>query len=197
MEINNTWEYQQIFINWTEAQQKEFLDICTGLKDPKMTYDVFFKESVNPEYAPERLGDFLSNVLGQKVKVIKVLPNDSVRITLENSLLITDVKHKFCKKRRKNMAADKSDKKKKAVALSYDPSNAAPQVVAAGQGAVADRIIDKAKEADVATYKDEGLADTLLKLEVGDMIPPELYGVVAEVLVYVDRMDKIKSKLNR
>lgn len=89
------------------------------------------------------------------------------------------------------------NKKRKAVALSYDPGNAAPQVVAAGQGAIADRIIEKAKEADVATYKDEGLADTLLKLEVGDMIPPELYGVVAEVLVYVDKMDKIKSKLNR
>ncbi len=88
-------------------------------------------------------------------------------------------------------------KKRKAVALMYDPSNSAPQVVASGQGAIADRIIDKAKEADVATYKDEGLADTLLKLEVGDMIPPELYGVVAEVLVYVDRMDKIKSKLGR
>lgn len=94
------------------------------------------------------------------------------------------------------MPEDKN-KKRKAVALSYDPMNSAPQVVAAGQGAVADRIIEKAKEADVATYKDEGLADTLLKLEVGDMIPPELYGVVAEVLVYVDKMDKIKSKLNR
>ncbi len=89
------------------------------------------------------------------------------------------------------------NKKRKAVALSYDPNNAAPLVVASGQGAIADRIIEKAKEADVATYKDEGLADTLLKLEVGDMIPPELYGVVAEILVYVDRMDKIKSKLNR
>lgn len=95
------------------------------------------------------------------------------------------------------MPEDRREKKRKAVALSYDPSNAAPQVVAAGQGAIADRIIDKAKEADVATYKDEGLADTLLKLEVGDMIPPELYGVVAEVLVYVDRMDKIKSKLGK
>ena len=89
------------------------------------------------------------------------------------------------------------EKKRKAVALSYDPNNMAPQVVAAGQGAIADRIIEKAKESDVATYKDEGLADTLLKLEVGDMIPPELYGVVAEVLVYVDKMDKIKSKLKR
>lgn len=87
------------------------------------------------------------------------------------------------------------EKKRKAVALNYDPKNQAPQVVASGQGAIADRIIEKAKEADVATYVDEGLADTLLKLEVGDMIPPELYGVVAEILVYVDRMDKIKSKL--
>lgn len=90
---------------------------------------------------------------------------------------------------------NQQEKKKKAVALSYDPSNQAPQVIASGQGAVAERIIEKAKEADVATYKDEGLTDTLLKLQVGDMIPPELYGVVAEILVYVDRMDKIKSKI--
>ena len=82
-------------------------------------------------------------------------------------------------------------------ALNYDPSNQAPQVIASGQGAVADRIIEKAKEHDVATYQDEGLADTLLKLDIGDMIPPELYGVVAEILVYVDKMDKIKSKLKR
>jgi len=27
------------------------------------------------------------------------------------------------------------------------------------------------------------------------MIPPELYGVIAEVLVFVDRMDKIKEKV--
>ena len=95
------------------------------------------------------------------------------------------------------MAAEKKEKKKKAVALTYDPGNQAPQVVASGQGAIADRIIERAKEADVATYKDEGLADTLLKLEIGDMIPPELYGVVAEILVYVDKMDRIKSKLSR
>lgn len=92
---------------------------------------------------------------------------------------------------------DKPEKRKKAVALTYDPSNSAPQVVASGQGAIAERIIEKAKEAEVATYEDEGLTDTLLKLEIGDMIPPELYGVVAEILVYVDRMDKIKSKIQK
>lgn len=95
------------------------------------------------------------------------------------------------------MAEREPKKKKKAVALTYDPGNAAPQVVASGQGVVAERIIERAKEADVATYEDEGLAETLLKLEIGDMIPPELYGVVAEILVYVDKMDRIKSKIIR
>lgn len=95
------------------------------------------------------------------------------------------------------MAYDKPEKRKKAVALTYDPNNSAPQVVASGQGMIAERIIEKAKESDVATYKDEGLTDTLLKLDIGDMIPPELYGVVAEILVYVDRMDKIKSKIQK
>ena len=75
------------------------------------------------------------------------------------------------------MTEKEPKKKKKAVALTYDPNNEAPQVVASGQGVVADRIIERAKEADVATYEDEGLADTLLKLEIGDMIPPELYGL--------------------
>lgn len=94
------------------------------------------------------------------------------------------------------MVYDRPEKKKKAVALTYDPSNQAPQVVASGQGVVAERIIEKAKESDVATYQDEGLTDTLLKLEIGDMILRELYGVVAEILVYVDKMDKIKSKID-
>jgi flagellar biosynthesis protein len=40
------------------------------------------------------------------------------------------------------------------------------------------------------------LTETLLKLDIGECIPPELYGVVAEILVYVDKMDKIKSKLD-
>ncbi|MBQ9124122.1 MAG: EscU/YscU/HrcU family type III secretion system export apparatus switch protein [Acholeplasmatales bacterium] len=87
--------------------------------------------------------------------------------------------------------------KKKAVALLYDPNNQAPQVVAAGQGVLAEKIIETAKVSDVPLYKDTNLTETLLKLDIGDCIPPELYGVVAEILVYVDRMDKIKAKIDR
>ena len=87
------------------------------------------------------------------------------------------------------------EKAKTAVALSYMPGDAAPKILATGKGAVADRIIEAAKEADVPTYKDDKLADTLSRLEIGEMIPPELYEVVAEILVFVDAMDKLKSKL--
>ncbi|MBQ9234710.1 MAG: EscU/YscU/HrcU family type III secretion system export apparatus switch protein [Lachnospiraceae bacterium] len=89
----------------------------------------------------------------------------------------------------------KSEPKKKAVALMYEPGSQAPQVVASGKGLVADKIIETAKQSDVPLYKDTNLAETLLNLDIGDCIPPELYGVVAEILVYVDKMDKIKEKL--
>ena len=85
---------------------------------------------------------------------------------------------------------------KTAVALGYEPGDTAPRIIAAGKGELAQRIIEKAKEADVPLHKDEKLAATLSKLEIGDTIPPELYEVVAEILVFVDRMDKLKEKLN-
>lgn len=95
-----------------------------------------------------------------------------------------------------NAKGIKSGDRKKAVAILYDPGNKAPQVVAAGQGMLADKIINVAKDNEVPLYKDTNLTETLLKLDIGECIPPELYGVVAEILVYVDKMDKIKSKLD-
>lgn len=59
------------------------------------------------------------------------------------------------------------------------------------------RIIEKAKEANVPLHEDSKLAKTLSKLEIGEAIPPELYGVVAEILVFVDDMEKLKKKINR
>ena len=62
---------------------------------------------------------------------------------------------------------------------------------------MAEKIIAKAKENDVPFYQDNKLAETLSKLQIGDTIPPELYDVVAEILVFVDDMDKMKAKLSR
>ena len=80
---------------------------------------------------------------------------------------------------------EQEKKQKTAVAVAYEP------------GEVAERIIEKAKENDVPFYQDNKLAETLSKLQIGDTIPPELYDVVAEILVFVDDMDKMKAKLSR
>lgn len=89
------------------------------------------------------------------------------------------------------------EKPKQAVALFYDPQDNAPRVVASGKGALAERIIEKAKEADVPVHTDSKLAETLSRLEIGEAIPPQLYEAVAEILVFVDAMDKIKAKLEK
>lgn len=87
------------------------------------------------------------------------------------------------------------DDRKTAVALSYEAGDEAPKILATGKGAVAERIIEEAEKADVPFYKDSALAETLSKLQIGDAIPPELYEVVAEILVFVDRMDKLREKV--
>ena len=92
---------------------------------------------------------------------------------------------------------DKSHKPKQAIALSYDPTEDAPKVIASGKGLLAEKIIEKAKESDIPVHRDDKLADTLSRLEIGDMIPPELYEVVAEILVFVDAMDKIRGKMKK
>lgn len=82
-----------------------------------------------------------------------------------------------------------------AVALEYTPDeDAAPKVIATGKGILAEKIISKAGENKIPVHKDSKLADTLSRLEIGQEIPPELYEVVAEILVFVDAMDKIKNK---
>lgn len=92
---------------------------------------------------------------------------------------------------------EKENKKPKtAVALSYDVSDSAPKIVATGHGYVAEKIVETAKESNVPVHKDEKLAHTLSKLEIGDYIPPELYDVVAEILAFVDDCERIKGKLN-
>lgn len=89
----------------------------------------------------------------------------------------------------------KKEKEKTAVALAYTPGERAPKILATGKGAIAEKIIEKAEESGVPQYEDSELAETLSKLEIGEMIPPELYEVVAEILVFVSDMDRMRSKL--
>lgn len=90
-EIRKSRALDKKFKSWTKEKQDEFLNLCTGVKGLKLLYDGFFKEVMSPEYAPERLGDFLSCMLKQKLKVIKALPADSARLANESALLAMDL----------------------------------------------------------------------------------------------------------
>ena len=90
-EISEKEKLLEIYQQWNREQQEEFLNFCTGNRGIKILYDAFFKEILNPENAPERLEEFLSLILEQKVKILKVLPNDTVRIADESSLVIMDI----------------------------------------------------------------------------------------------------------
>ena len=77
-----------------------------------------------------------------------------------------------------------------AAALRYDPTGPEPpEVVAIGRGLTAEEIVRIAREHDVPLHQDAGLVEALAKLEVGQMIPRELYAIVAEVLAFVYAVD--------
>lgn len=89
------------------------------------------------------------------------------------------------------MKKEKSDKKiKEVAALKFSPKeDHAPTIVALGKGETAEKILNAAKDNDIPVYKNENLAQMLNKMSIGDEIPPELYEVVAEILVFVSSMD--------
>ena len=74
-----------------------------------------------------------------------------------------------------------------AVALEYDGSSA-PRVTAKGQGEVAERIIDTAREAGVPIEENALHAEALSSVELDDHIPEELYKATAQVIGFVLRL---------
>ena len=89
------------------------------------------------------------------------------------------------------VAEQKRSKRRGAVALSYDQDkDSAPRVSAKGRGLIADKIIAAAAEAGIPVHQDPGLLEMLIKLEIGQDIPGDLYQAVAEVLAYVRRISR-------
>jgi flagellar biosynthesis protein len=79
----------------------------------------------------------------------------------------------------------KPEKPRRAAALRYDKEQAgAPKVIAAGAGLIAGRIIEIAREQGVAVREDPALAEALVRLELEQEIPAELFAAVAEILVW-------------
>jgi len=86
----------------------------------------------------------------------------------------------------------KNQKKiKEAAALKYFPDkDQSPRVVAKGTGLVAEKILETAAKSGVQVYEDPELAHKLNSLSLGDEIPPELYGIVAEIFAFIGNLDE-------
>jgi flagellar biosynthesis protein len=80
-------------------------------------------------------------------------------------------------------------KRKTAVALKYEKEkDIAPKILAKGKGVIAEKIIEIAKEHKIPVYFDENLSEILSRLDLGDLIPVELYKVIAEILAWVYKL---------
>ena len=84
----------------------------------------------------------------------------------------------------------------KAVALKYKAyEDNAPKIVAKGKGEMAKKIIEKAKEFDLPIFQNELLVENLIKVKTEE-IPPELYKAVAEVFVWLHKIEQ-NAELSR
>lgn len=88
----------------------------------------------------------------------------------------------------------KANERKQAAALKYDAmKDRAPYIVGLGQGPVAENMLKVARENDIPIVEDKSLSQALHKLGIGDDIPEELYQVIAEILVFVTKLDNSRG----
>jgi flagellar biosynthesis protein len=81
--------------------------------------------------------------------------------------------------------------KSSAVALKYrSETDRAPKVAARGKGKIAEQIIEIAKKHHIYIHEDPDLIEILSALDINEVIPPDLYVVVAELLAFVYSLNK-------
>ncbi|MDN5936230.1 MAG: EscU/YscU/HrcU family type III secretion system export apparatus switch protein [Nitrosospira sp.] len=76
-----------------------------------------------------------------------------------------------------------------AVAISYDPHDGAPRVVAKGYGTLAETIIRTAREHDLYVHESPELVGLLMQVDLDSHIPPQLYMAIAELLAWLYTLD--------
>lgn len=76
-----------------------------------------------------------------------------------------------------------------AVALAYGQNKGAPKVVAKGRGLIAQAIIERARQHGVFVHESEDLVGLLMKVELDQEIPPQLYLAVAELLAWLYHLE--------
>lgn len=81
----------------------------------------------------------------------------------------------------------------RAVALAYTGKERAPRVVAKGYGLIAEEIMARAREHGVYMHESRELVSLLMQVDLDREIPPALYRAVAELLVWLHRLEMDRS----
>jgi type III secretion system FlhB-like substrate exporter len=76
----------------------------------------------------------------------------------------------------------------KAAAIQYSEEYPAPIILATGKGLLAKRIKQIAEEQGIQIVDEPELADALVELPLGSLIPEQFYRIVAEILVFVGKV---------
>ncbi|SDK77158.1 flagellar biosynthesis protein [Franzmannia pantelleriensis] len=74
--------------------------------------------------------------------------------------------------------------RRQAVALAYQESDGAPRVLARGYGDLAEQIIAEAQRQGVFVHDAPELVSLLMQIDIDERIPPTLYEVIAELLIW-------------
>ena len=77
-----------------------------------------------------------------------------------------------------------------AVALAYEHGEYAPKIVAKGKGVVAEQIIARAQENNIFVHQSKELVSLLMKVDLDEHIPIELYQAIAELLAWVYELEQ-------
>ncbi|WP_028393546.1 EscU/YscU/HrcU family type III secretion system export apparatus switch protein [Bacillus cihuensis] len=78
-----------------------------------------------------------------------------------------------------------------AAVIKYDNNQeVAPTIIAQGSGQVAKRIIELAQQNNIHMQEDESLIGTLLNIDLGESVPPQLYAAIAEILLLLEEIEK-------
>ncbi|QQE74099.1 EscU/YscU/HrcU family type III secretion system export apparatus switch protein [Brevibacillus composti] len=78
-----------------------------------------------------------------------------------------------------------------AAVIRYDQErDYVPTITAQGRGQLAEKIVAMARQNDIPLQEDASLIKNLIDMDLGENIPPQLYSVVAEILLLIEEMEK-------
>ena len=88
-------EVKAAFKRLSEQGQKEMLEISDEIRVPNLLSDTIFKAIFDPDVKDSLLSDFISCILGRKVKVLHSLKNEGLRHSSYSKGIVLDIVVQF------------------------------------------------------------------------------------------------------